>query len=226
MECSPPSLAGRLEAAGFTLPEASLVKLARYLSLLQKWNRIMNLTGPKTWEKIADGLILDSFHLAEFLRGLPLPPAPLSWDLGAGAGLPGIPLRLLWTEGAYIMVESGTKRALFLRAALAGLELPGVRVHAGRAEEFVRDSPPADLLLGQAFLPWEKLLALAAGHMAPGGFVLIPARQARPPLPGHLAAHWKLLTEHLYSLPGEAGRKNSCFRLFQERRPYSLPPAS
>jgi 16S rRNA (guanine527-N7)-methyltransferase len=135
---------------------------------------------------------MDSFHLAALIHSLKLPAAPICWDFGAGAGLPGIPLRLLWQEGEYIMVEARKKRVLFLQAVLARLALPGIRVSPCRVEDFMASAAPAHLLLSRAFMPWEKLLALAAGHLAPAGVTIFMASSPAPQLPPSLAAHWCL----------------------------------
>jgi 16S rRNA (guanine527-N7)-methyltransferase len=79
--------------------------LAVYLELLVRWNAAFNLVGPDGWREIFTHLAADSFYLADFLSRLPLPDASQTWEFGAGAGLPGIPLRLVWTQGEYCMVE-------------------------------------------------------------------------------------------------------------------------
>ena len=206
----------RLQKAGFALEGQALEQLALYLSLLARWNERMNLAGPETWEGLLDTLALDSFYLADFLRALPWAAPPLTWDFGAGAGIPGIPLRILWSEGIYWLVEAQAKRALFLRAALARLPLPGVRLYQGRAQEFMREAEPAGLLLSRAFMPRDKILALAAGRLAPGAFALVLANTPAAPLPAALDAHWRLYTEESYSPPGRSGP--AFFQLFRDKR--------
>lgn len=192
----------RQEAAalGFELTRAQAKSLCQYLLLLQKWNKAMNLVGRAGWPEIFRDLAADSLHLADFLAGLGLPERPLSLDLGAGAGLPGIPLRMLWEAGDYVLVELREKRAIFLRQAVAELKLPGVRVVHGRAEaltpELRRLKLPekADLVLSRAFMPWPKLLPLAADLLNPGGRLVILAGEAPPDeLPG-----FELLSSRAY----------------------------
>ena len=109
--------------AGFSLQQAELDSLRVYLEMLLKWNKSMNLIGPATWREIVDTLFLDSFHLAGVLDKLPLPEKPEIWDFGAGAGLPGVPLRMIWKNGQYTMVEVREKRALFLQNVLSTCKL-------------------------------------------------------------------------------------------------------
>ena len=129
--------------AGFELTEETLPPLAGYLGLLIQWNRVMNLVGTRTAEDTFFTLVVDSLHLGRFLReDVEYSAAPCCWDLGSGAGLPGLPLRMIWQEGDYWMVEAREKRALFLSTVLAKYPLPGTHVFRGRAEAFMA-GPPA-----------------------------------------------------------------------------------
>ena len=101
--------------------------LAVYLGLLVKWNSRMNLVGPSAWPEMLETLIRDSWHLADLLRTIEPQPAE-TLDLGAGAGLPGIPLRVFWTSGDYWLVEPRQKRAMFMEQAAAHMRLPRTRV--------------------------------------------------------------------------------------------------
>ncbi len=183
---------------GFNLSEDAAETLAGYLGLLMQWNRAMNLVGTSTWEQTFRELVPDSLHLARFLDTLDLPDAPRCRDLGAGAGLPGIPLRAVWHKGDYLMVEAREKRALFLSTVLARRPLPGTRVFRGRAETLPNGpSERADLILGRAFMPWPALLELARDHLTPGGCAVLLLN--RPLDPGLLEG-WKLAAEYRYTV--------------------------
>jgi 16S rRNA (guanine527-N7)-methyltransferase len=184
---------------GFKLSSYAAEGLALYLSLLCRWNRAINLVGPSTPEAVLDLLVADSLHLAGFLEDLPLAQAPETWDLGAGAGLPGIPLRLLWQKGLYTLIEARDKRAAFLQTVLASCPLPGVRVHRGRAESFLAGGSLADLVLSRAFMPWKQVLAMVFGHIAPGGCCVFLALEPAPAPP----EGWTLLAQRAY--PAGAG---------------------
>lgn len=178
----PALVAARAAGAGHRLASGQAEALALYLELLMQWNARMNLVGARTWEQAFDDLAADSLHLAALLRDLAasgiLPDEPLCLDLGAGAGLPGIPLRIVWPHGTYHMIEPREKRALFLGVATARLGLPGTSVVRSRAEELPGPLCHADLVLSRAFMPWRGYLALAKGLLAPGGVCLVMALQA------------------------------------------------
>jgi 16S rRNA (guanine527-N7)-methyltransferase len=146
--------------------------LAGYLDLLLHWRRKINLVGPSDWPIILSTLVADSWYLADFLAGpaaaavLPAPEAPLRLlDFGAGAGLPGIPLRLFWPRGEYVLLESRLKRAIFLGEAVDRLGLLRTRVAEGRVEdtvpgELARASKAFILCLSRAFAPWPRFLEI------------------------------------------------------------------
>lgn len=169
------AVSARLAGRGFGLSPEQAAALAAYLEVLTVWNRRVNLVGHAGWEEILDDLVADSLHLAAFLESpgvaglFDAAGGPVSLDFGAGAGLPGIPLRILWGRGEYVLIEIRAKRAVFLAEALARLGLQRTSVFSGRAEDapgrFVTPERPGLVLcLSRAFLPWPKFLAFAAGH--------------------------------------------------------------
>lgn len=172
--CTPAFVADCCRKAGFEIAPEQSGQLSAYLTLLMQWNRVMNLVGARHWRDALDDLVMDSFHLNAFLRSQVLPALPASpscWDLGSGAGLPGIPLRILWNEGDYWMVESRDKRTIFLSTVLARSPIPGTHVFHGRAEQFM-EGKKADLIVSRAFMPWKELLEFIKGHLNPGGQIV------------------------------------------------------
>ena len=195
------SLSLRLETLGFPLSGQPLTALSIYLGRLIKWNKAMNLVGVASWEEALETLVVDSFHLAAFLPSLSLPPEPVSWDLGSGAGLPGIPLRILWQNGKYTLIEAREKRALFMRTVLAGVNLPETTVFQGRAEYFFREAGLADLMLSRAFMPWRDMLLFIENSLAPDGKIIFLTLS---PAPEDMPAPWRVKAESTYTVDGKA----------------------
>lgn len=206
-------LAELSEAAGFSLPETVLEPLAGYLGLLMQWNKVMNLVGPRTWRETFSTLVVDSLHLGRFLEeltesqpksALTAASVPEIWDLGAGAGLPGLPLRMVWQKGSYWMIEAREKRALFLSTVLARHPLPGVTVYRGRAETFMAGPPSriADIVISRAFMPWPKVLELVQEHLAPNSLVVLLLREA---LSSVDSGGWNVVGRYTYTV-GQAKR--------------------
>ncbi len=200
--------------ADFSLEGEALAGVGAYLALLMQWNKKMNLVGAESWQTAFCNLVADCLHLSDFMRELPLPAVPNTWDLGAGAGLPGIPLRILWREGTYCMVEAREKRALFLQNALARQPLPGVSVFQGRVEAFMRTRPPADCIISRAFMPWKSLLDLVENALTPTGLAIFMANEPPPAELGNsFPGPWRLACSHAY-LSGCSGREKRAVRYF------------
>ncbi len=166
-----------------SLQQGTLEPLASYLSLLMRWNKVMNLVGARHWHECMTNLMVDSFHLAKFLQSLPLETSEdfHTLDLGAGAGLPGIPLRMVWQEGQYHLIEVREKRALFLSNVLAQIPLPNTHVFRGRAEDFFEQATtPAQMIVSRAFMPWAQMLELIEPALAEDGRVIFLTLEPAP----------------------------------------------
>ena len=108
--------------------------LARYLELLQRWNKAVGLTA------VRDGREMVRRHIAEGLCcAVALPACGTLLDLGSGAGIPGIPVQLMRPELEVTLAEARGRKAAFLREVVRELGLPA-RVHAGRAQELPKGS--------------------------------------------------------------------------------------
>ncbi len=177
-----------------TLQESE--RLFFYLDLLVQWNKKMNLVGPLSWDRILTELIADSWYLADFLSELLLPENPRSFDLGAGAGLPGIPLRCFWASGEYYLVEPREKRSVFMRRALRALELSKTFVLQSGYEQIPLHLLPADIVLSRAFCPWKKFLEIAFSLLKKGGRAIVLASEIKPV--GYDDFIWQFETEYPY----------------------------
>jgi 16S rRNA (guanine527-N7)-methyltransferase len=160
--------------------------LAVYLGLLERWNRATNLVGKRGWREILTDLVADSWRLSDYLSGLDLGQGPpVAFDLGAGAGLPGVPLRLFWDAGDYYLIEPRRKRAVFLEAAIAAMGLARTFAVEARAEDLggmgLAGGRRADVIVSRAFLPWREYVRLARGLARPGGHIVVMASHGPPP---------------------------------------------
>lgn len=183
---------------------AGAADLGRYVALLLKWNRTLNLSGAKAPLPLLRDLIQDSFFLASLMQRLELPADARIWDLGAGAGLPGIPLRIFFRRGHYTWVERNQKRAIFLQTALA--QLPDVPMggYVGDVETFLQDQPEgAHVILSRAFRPWPQLLPLCLPSLSAEGRLIL---MTNDPPPAALPAPWKLTDAVSYTLLADKQR--------------------
>jgi 16S rRNA (guanine527-N7)-methyltransferase len=103
---------------------------SKYLSLLLKWQKAHRLVGSSDPMWIVEHLFLDSLL---FLKLLPASVRTLG-DVGSGAGLPGLPIKIVRREIDVIFIESRRRRAMFLTSAIRAMKLGGSRVAEGRVE--------------------------------------------------------------------------------------------
>jgi 16S rRNA (guanine527-N7)-methyltransferase len=150
---SPEGCASALAAAGVDVSRETLARLGRYLELLQRWQRAVNLVGASTLADPWRRHILDCGQIAPHVPRA----ARTVLDLGSGAGLPGLVLALLGVSGVQL-VESDRRKAQFLREAARVTQAPVV-VHAGRIEQL---ELCADVVTARALAPLPRLLELAA----------------------------------------------------------------
>lgn len=122
-------------AWGLPLTDAQLAQFARYRVELQRWNERVNLTAITDERGIVVRHFLDSLYIA---RSWGQEPDTLI-DIGAGAGFPGIPLKILRPRLRLTLVESVAKKAEFLRQLIVTLDLHNVTVIVARAEQIGRD---------------------------------------------------------------------------------------
>ena len=124
-------LAEGAAAMGQPLSAGQLALFEGYQALLLDWNRRLNLTAVRDPAGIQLRHFLDSLSCAAVTGDLD---GRRLVDVGAGAGLPGLPLKILYPGLALTLVESVAKKARFLEAAVAELGLEGVTIVVDRAE--------------------------------------------------------------------------------------------
>jgi 16S rRNA (guanine527-N7)-methyltransferase len=146
------------------VPEDFLKKVEQYKVLLEKWNKVHNLTGAKTLQQI-DQFILDAVIPITFL-----PYVTKAMDIGTGAGFPGMILALALPQTHFTLVEPLSKRASFLQFVKADLGLSNVDVKALRVEQL--SSEPYDLITSRAVTDTEMLLKLSKPFCTEGSLLL------------------------------------------------------
>lgn len=148
------------------LPE-QLDQLVRYADLLTRWNRVHNLTAIEPGQTLTHHL-LDSLSLVPTLGARAHGEAPLRvLDVGAGGGLPGIPLAIALPAAHVTLVDKVEKKAAFLRQVKLELRLPNVDVVHSRVEQL--SAPPFDVILARAFSTLLELVRLSRPLLARGG---------------------------------------------------------
>jgi 16S rRNA (guanine527-N7)-methyltransferase len=174
-----PMLLEGARALGIELPAESGEKFVAYCRFLSEANDHVNLTALRTPEAMMTGLFLDSLTcvlaLPSDMRDHRTEVAVV--DVGSGAGIPGVPLRLIHPGWRLTMIESIGKKAHFLGDLVQRLDLDNANVLAERAEIVAaepRHRDRADLCLARAVAPLPTLIELCAPLVRPGGTLIFP----------------------------------------------------
>jgi len=156
----------RLGLAGIECAPAEARALAKFLTLLEQWNRVYNLTGIRERGELLDRHLVESLALAPLLVGQRVA------DVGTGAGLPGLPLAICRPDVEFTLIESRRKKVNFLRHVVATLGLANTTVWHGRAEDLSTPEPFATVL-ARAVAPPAELIEIVRPLTAEGGVLLL-----------------------------------------------------
>ncbi len=118
------------------LTPAQLAAFRTYADELRAWNQKFNLTAITDLEGIQVKHFLDSLSI---LKALPAGGPLRLIDVGTGAGLPGLALKIVCADLRLTLVEATGKKVAFCQAMVARLQLSGVTVIKARAEEIGQD---------------------------------------------------------------------------------------
>lgn len=174
----------------------TLARLEIYVALLNRWQKAINLVGPGTLADPWRRHLLDSAQLVGYI------PKDVNaiYDLGSGAGLPGIILAILGCKGVHL-VESDHRKAQFLREAGRQLDLD-LQIHAARIETLPAMS--ADVVTARALAPLPRLIDLASGLLKPKAICLfLKGRNASDELT-EARKCWRMTSEFFPSLSDPA----------------------
>ncbi len=149
-------------ALGLALPEGAEAKLLAYLALLDKWNRVYNLTAVRDAERMVSHHLLDSLAAVSCFQGASV------LDVGSGGGLPGIPLAIARPELPVTLIDSIAKKTAFLLQVKAELGLANLNVVTGRVEDF-RPVTGFDVITSRAFSDLREFVNLTRHLLKPGG---------------------------------------------------------
>lgn len=119
-----------LKQTELNLSEQQVTLLIQYVELLIKWNKAYNLTSIRDPNEMLIKHILDSLLVGKYIQGNRF------IDVGTGAGLPGIPLAILYPEKEFVLLDSLGKRITFLRQVVFQLKLKNVKPLLSRVEEY------------------------------------------------------------------------------------------
>ena len=158
---------------GFSLTDRQKEQYERYFELLIEWNEKINLTAITDKDEVYLKHFYDS--IAPILQGL-IENQPIRLlDIGAGAGFPSLPMKILFPELDVTIIDSLNKRINFLHLLAEELGLSGVHFYHGRAEDFAQDKAfraQFDLVTARAVARMQVLSELTIPYLKVGGRLL------------------------------------------------------
>ena len=144
------------EIGGSVLTPERMEKLRLYTSLLYYWSSKMNLVSRGDREELITKHILPALHMYPLIKAIP---HCSIMDFGSGSGLPGIPLKIVFPEVKFILLESRRKRAHFLKEVIRRLKLKKVEVVNERVEEYIKTYPgKVDLVVSRAAVGMKNMI--------------------------------------------------------------------
>lgn len=158
-----------LQALGLSLHEAQVAQLLDYLALLQKWNRVYNLTAVRDPAEMMTHHLLDSLSVIPPLLRHTQGQAIQLLDVGSGGGLPGVVIAITCPHIRVTCVDTVGKKAAFIQQAAASLKLPNLRgVHA-RVESLTGEAGGFDVICARAFAALLDFVSWSRPALKPGG---------------------------------------------------------
>lgn len=160
-------LADGLKEQSEGLSQIEQEKLLQFVALLNKWNKVYNLTSIRDPKEMVSLHLLDSLVMLPFFNNKDLPEQEKIkrvLDVGTGGGIPGIPLAICLPDIEFVLMDARGKKIRFIQTAIAQLGLKNVTAIHSRVEDFdlqeQKDKHKFDRVISRAFASLEDMLLL------------------------------------------------------------------
>ena len=154
------------QALGLVLTDAQIQHLLDYAALIQKWNKVYNLTALRDPADMLTHHLLDSLTaiapLRRHTKGQPIKVL----DVGSGGGLPGVVLAICMPELNVSCVDTVAKKAAFVQQVAVSLKLPNLRGLHARVESL---TDPYQVICYRAFASLPDFVTWSRSALAEGG---------------------------------------------------------
>jgi 16S rRNA (guanine527-N7)-methyltransferase len=162
------------------LTEQQLQQFQTYYEELVEWNRKVNLTAITDYEEVQVKHFLDSLSIVLALKGADWANGSFALlDIGTGAGMPGIPLKIVHPRAKLVLLDSVAKKTAFLHDAVRELALEGVDIVTRRAEDIGHLSEyreTFDLVVCRAVSQLATVAEITLPFCRIGGLAVIPKK--------------------------------------------------
>jgi 16S rRNA (guanine527-N7)-methyltransferase len=187
------------QALGLSLSEEQVQRLLDYLVLIQKWNKVYNLTALRDPADMLTHHLLDSLTAVLPLTRHTQGQSAKVLDVGSGGGLPGVVLAICMPELQVTCVDTVAKKAAFVQQVAVSLKLPNMRGLHARVESL---TDPYQVICSRAFASLPDFVTWTRSTLAEGGVWM--AMKGKHPL-GEieaLPADVKVFHVELLTVPG------------------------
>jgi 16S rRNA (guanine527-N7)-methyltransferase len=154
------------QALGLALSDAQIQHLLAYAALIQKWNKVYNLTALRDPADMLTHHLLDSLTaiapLSRHTQGQPVQVL----DVGSGGGLPGVVLAICMPELNVSCVDTVAKKAAFVQQVAVSLKLPNLRGLHARVESL---TDPYQVICSRAFASLPDFVTWSRSALTEGG---------------------------------------------------------
>lgn len=154
------------QALGLRLDEGQVRALLDYLGLLDKWNRVYNLTAVREPGQMLRLHLLDSLALVPPLLRHTEGRAATVLDVGSGGGLPGVVLAIVCPELRVVCLDAVAKKAFFVQQVAGDLGLSNLSGRHGRVEQ---ERQVFDVITSRAFASLADFVSWSSQALAPEG---------------------------------------------------------
>ncbi|MFO0106762.1 MAG: 16S rRNA (guanine(527)-N(7))-methyltransferase RsmG [Burkholderiales bacterium] len=155
-----------VQALGLSLSDEQIQRLLAYAALIQKWNKVYNLTALRDPADILTHHLLDSLTAIAPLRRHTQDQPIKVLDVGSGGGLPGVVLAICMPELDVTCVDTVAKKAAFVQQVAVSLKLPNLRGLHARVESL---TDPYQIICSRAFASLPDFVTWSRSALAEGG---------------------------------------------------------
>ena len=162
------ALAEGISALGLSMSEGVQEQLLDYMALIQKWNKVYNLTALRDPQDILTHHLLDSLSaIGPLMRQASSFDEAFSFlDVGSGGGLPGVVIAICCPKVKVTCVDTVSKKAAFVQQVAASLKLVNLKGLHARVETL---TGPFDVIGSRAFASLPDFINWSSGALAPKG---------------------------------------------------------
>lgn len=148
-----------IQHLGLDISSHKQQQLLQFIRLLQKWNKVYNLTSISDPQEMVDLHLLDSLAVLPFFQQQKMINKVL--DVGTGGGIPGMPLAICLPDIQFVLMDARSKKIRFLQTAISKLGLKNVTAIHSRVENYKpEEGDKFDRIISRAFASLEDMLTL------------------------------------------------------------------